>query len=236
MFGLSAILLRCWKRPAGEPADAKPLLGDDEPIHKKKKRTRGEKGKPQKAISISATEVKSVTDSDCPICFEAVGRRNQDGYLEKWIYLPCGHRFGSACLVDWLLGEDNQEHSCPTCRRNYQCRCRHLWLPQTSLRKSDRKRLAQCDPEDPVPEVCDFCDVRLRKVIPRMWDHTTMEALRRPELWAFDEGIMSIPPQAPRFPACESHHDVLWKAWYEAKLQRLKGHRRWPRDSCMHRK
>ncbi|KAL2760866.1 hypothetical protein ACRALDRAFT_2024758 [Sodiomyces alcalophilus JCM 7366] len=226
---LSTTLFRRRKDPAGDLVGAEPLLVCDGPLDEKP--SHGKKAKLDKTISIKATEVDPSSDPDCPICFERVGRRNQDGYLEKWTYLPCGHRFGSACLAGWILGQGNEQHACPTCRRNYHCKCGHLWLPQTSLGKSDRRRLAQANPQMPVPDVCDFCDVRLRKVIPNMWDRTTIEALRRPGLWVFD-GSMPTPPPAPRFPPCRSHLDVLWKTWYEAKLQQLRGPRRPPRDRC----
>lgn len=227
--GLSTTLLRCRKRRSGlELTGEEPLLGCDHGAFDKKPTCEKKRRPDKQTISTTATELKAPSDPDCPICFERVGKRNLDGYLEKWAYLPCGHRFGSACLAQWILEDGNEHHRCPTCRRNYHCRCGHLWLPCTSLGKADRKRFARYDPEMPVPDVCDFCDMRFLKIVARMWDDATRDVLRRRELWEFDEDIPK-PPRVPTFPECETHFDVLWKTWYKVKLEQLKGLRRPPR-------
>ncbi|KAI0398115.1 hypothetical protein F5Y17DRAFT_214086 [Xylariaceae sp. FL0594] len=80
---------------------------------------------------------------DCPICHEPVGIETPEGVAESWVYLYCGHKFGTHCIQRWLQDSAEQDpHSvptCPYCRRVARHPCGHAvsvpvpkpWYPYT---------------------------------------------------------------------------------------------------------
>ncbi|KFY27629.1 hypothetical protein V493_03388 [Pseudogymnoascus sp. VKM F-4281 (FW-2241)] len=104
-------------------------------------------------ITDEKAAVKTVTEDlvpgpPCAICQEPIGvARNNEGSgavkVESMAALPCGHKFGHACLLQWLDQAAGQ--TCPLCRKLAKHRdCGHSVMPALadrgppSLKKGDK--------------------------------------------------------------------------------------------------
>ncbi|KAK4110010.1 hypothetical protein N656DRAFT_715028 [Canariomyces notabilis] len=65
----------------------------------------------------------------CPICLVPVGSLSPEGTVEGWSALPCGHRFGSYCIKQYLGMVADERPSCPVCRLPAHHQCDHPVLP-----------------------------------------------------------------------------------------------------------
>ncbi|KAL5351666.1 hypothetical protein ACLOAV_003526 [Pseudogymnoascus australis] len=96
----------------------------------------------------------------CAICHEATGVPRPDvgeaGRIEKMASLPCGHKFGHLCLLQWLDQDFGQ--SCPLCRdRAVHPGCRHYVLP--ALVEGGPASLGEGGKLSPKCESCSYpCD------------------------------------------------------------------------------
>jgi hypothetical protein len=113
---------------------------------------------PVSVVEKQATDV--VIDVFCSICQEPVGKPNPDGITESWSLLPCGHKFGSHCIKQWLGLIAEQKPCCPVCRRKASFACGHPALP-TVLSEEEARRKDGCRGPDKSNiiqyRVCDYC-------------------------------------------------------------------------------
>jgi RING finger family protein len=160
-----------------------------------------------------------VTDEDCPICHEEVGtpQEHRDGYAESWLYLPCGHRFGSLCLYHWII-DGAFDGRCPLCRRNVQSSCGHFFVPRARrLTPHETAWFATSTPHDrPVADMCAFCIHRARDLVPR--DDPRKATKSQAGLYFLEQANSRRPPLTPGEWMADARRDKLWRMWFEMKL------------------
>jgi hypothetical protein len=62
--------------------------------------------------AVSAEEIAGLEEHDrmCGICF---------GQMQEALALPCRHRFCRSCILSWMMPQNEDNPSCPYCRRVY---------------------------------------------------------------------------------------------------------------------
>lgn len=175
----------------------------------------------------------------CEICQEPVNVEKEDGTVEIWSALPCGHRFGILCIREWLCTAI--EPSCPSCRRNLAMEtCKHPFLPTAAkVIRTQQTGTAytthfdkQC--QKSLEGRCGFCRSDAIKV------YEAAESA----LYGLYHNASSIIPAADRLTALDYARrlkelmvarDNDWKKWWDAQTdlpEHKRKHRRalsWPR-------
>ncbi len=110
----------------------------------------------------TATTVEIEDEPPCPICQETVGTRSPEGVIEIWNKLPCGHRFGSDCIKQYLKIVADDRPACPICRQMAYHRCGHPVLPMpASISSQDVKKHREPSAGDQVEAMknsnCPYC-------------------------------------------------------------------------------
>ena len=80
--------------------------------------------------SVQVTQMEPEEDIDCPICRDPVGVRTESDTLETWRHLPCGHKFGRKCIMEYFGALMHEKPLCPICREPSYHSCGHPVLPQ----------------------------------------------------------------------------------------------------------
>lgn len=159
-----------------------------------------------------------LTDDDCPICHDEVGtpQEERDGHAESWLYLPCGHRFGSLCLYHWMI-DGAFDGRCPLCRRNVHASCGHFFVPRSRrLSEGEAAWFATSTPHDrPVADMCAFC-IHRAGIVPH--DDPRKATKSEAGLYFLEQANSRRPPLAPGEWMADARRDRLWRMWYELKL------------------
>lgn len=92
---------------------------------------------PSKDLNTIEKRVEDEEESaeECPICFEPWTNSGP----HRISSLPCGHLFGSKCIVRWLRknnnnGSNNGDSACPTCKASVKAKdVRPLWVKRIKV-------------------------------------------------------------------------------------------------------
>ncbi|KAK4467074.1 hypothetical protein QBC42DRAFT_960 [Cladorrhinum samala] len=155
--------------------------------------------------------VEPETDPACPICQEPVGQKTPEGNTETWSELPCGHRFGSTCIKQYLGIVAEERPQCPICRQKAYHACDHPVLPVVLKDNGLSKQLSRWDnnkkrglPAQAVEQMqntlCGYCQQT----------HTTYKSrvgIRRLGMWS--RCLLFLSPRARRTRRMNSSIQVL---------------------------
>ncbi|KAL9947709.1 hypothetical protein D7B24_007077 [Verticillium nonalfalfae] len=178
---------------------------------------------PPPSSSHASTET---TDADCSICYEQVGRVKPEGTIESWLHFPCGHRFGSLCLLNWLFADTVTKFDCPMCRRLLHWECGHLAVPSPA--PFSRKEVAwyAAEPRRPLPGPCEFCQEWYKAGFRERMERRSKKVMRLLR----DRKASVLQAILVRARVERDYRDDVWRHWYTERLDEalMDGDVLWP--------
>ncbi|KAM0324135.1 hypothetical protein ACHAQA_008327 [Verticillium albo-atrum] len=173
-----------------------------------------------------SSHATGTTDADCSICYEQVGRVKPDGTVESWLHFPCGHRFGSMCLLNWLFADTVSKFDCPMCRRLLHWECGHLAVPSATAFGSAEVAWYATEPRRPLPGACGFCKEWNKASFRERMERRSKKIMRLLK----DRNASVLQAILVRARVERDYRDDVWRHWYTERLDEalMDGDVLWP--------